>query len=353
MEFERSITPEKQKMGWLCSYTPLELIYSAGFVPYRIMGHSYPVKSADSYIHPNYCQFVKSAIDIAVEGGYEFLEGVIFMNSCDAMRRCHDVWKKFKPQKFISFIDIPMGDSLLGVKYLTNEFLKLKTALEEHTKKTISHETLKESIDLFLESRSLYQQLNSLRLSNPPLIKGEEMMRLTSDFFKSSPTVWNANIKILLEEKRQSTTLNHIPRVILSGSPIHDVEFISFIESCGMNVIYEDVCTGSKFFDINIVKSDDLINSLGEAYLNRPPCARMMKIKERVSHIYEISQKFKIDGIIHHSLKFCDVYLYDVPIIKDMLNEKEIKVVFIESDGIGSPNQLRTRLEAFSEMIKN
>ena len=77
------------------------------------------------------------------------------------------------------------------------------------------------------------------------------------------------------------------------------------------------------------------------------------EIKDRVSNIYEISQKFKTDGVIHHSLKFCDTYLYDVPAIKEMLNEKELKVLFIESDGLGSPNQLRTRLEAFSEMIKN
>ena len=239
------------------------------------------------------------------------------------------------------------------MKYITHEFLKLKTALEEHTKKNISYETLEESIDIFLESRSLYQQLNSLRISDPPLITGEEIMRLTSDFFKSTPIIWNTKIKTLLEEKDQKNTLESRPRVLLSGSPIHDIEFISFIESCGMNVIYEDVCTGSKFFDINIVKSDDLLNSLGEAYLNRSPCARMMKINDRVSNIYEISQKFKIDGIIHHSLKFCDTYLYDVPAIKEMLNEKELKVLFIESDGLGSPNQLRTRLEAFSEMIKN
>jgi benzoyl-CoA reductase/2-hydroxyglutaryl-CoA dehydratase subunit BcrC/BadD/HgdB len=340
-------------MGWVCSYTPLELIYAAGYLPYRIVGHSNPVKNAHSYIHPNYCQFVKSTIDVAIDGGYDFLEGVVFVNSCDAMRRLHDVWKRFVPSKFVFLLDIPMGDSTLGYKYLRDEFHKLKVALETHTGRIIQEEALESSITLFTKSRSLYWKLNSLRLENPPLISGKEMMTLSNEFFKSDPKIWNENMMDLLEEKREIAPKNHKPRVLLSGSPIHNVEFIDFIENCGLNVIYEDLCTGSKFFDLYVEKSEDPMISLSKAYIDRSPCARMMKIEERATYISKISQKFEIDGIIHHSLKFCDTYLYDVPHLKDLLYEKDLRVLFIESDGLESMNQLKTRIEAFTEMIKN
>lgn len=340
-------------MGWVCSYTPLELIYAAGFLPYRIDGHSNPVKNAHSYIHPNYCQFVKSALDIAVDGGYDFLDGVVFVNSCDAMRRLYDVWKRFIPSKFVYLIDIPMGDSSLGLNYIKNEFKKLKLVLEKHSNKIIKEEALEGAISLFTKSRSLYRKLNSLRLESPPLISGKEMMDLTNEFFNTDPIIWNENNKDLLEKRREINPINNKPRVLLSGSPIHNVEFIDFIENCGLNVIYEDLCTGSKFFDLDVPKSKDLLESLSKAYINRSPCARMMKIEERAAYINKISQKFKIDGIIHHSLKFCDTYLYDVPQLKDLLNEKDLKVLFIESDGLQSMNQLKTRIEAFTEMIKN
>ena len=98
-------------MGWLCSYTPLELIYAAGFKPYRIDGHTKPIANADSYISANYCQVVKSIVDVAMEGGYDFLEGVVILNSCDAMRRLYDVWKEFFPPKFINLMDLPMSSS--------------------------------------------------------------------------------------------------------------------------------------------------------------------------------------------------------------------------------------------------
>ncbi|MFX1418141.1 MAG: 2-hydroxyacyl-CoA dehydratase subunit D [Promethearchaeota archaeon] len=351
-----SNTIEKPQMGWVCSYTPLELIYAAGFLPYRIVGHSSPIENADSYIHPNYCQFVKSTIDVAIEGGYDSLEGVIFVNSCDAMRRLHDVWKKYIPSKFIYLLDIPMGDSSLGIKYIKEEFAKLKAALEKYTSQIITDEIIEDSIITFMESRSLFHKMNSFRLKNPPLINGSKIIEITHDFFKSDPKTWNKRIQEIVNKKMENSPnlkSNNQPRIALAGSPIHDIDFVSFIENCGLDVVYEELCTGSKFFDMNIDRTKAALDSLSEAYLNRTPCARMMRIEERAEKLFEISKKFNVNGIIHHSLKFCDTYLYDVPRLRDLLIEKELSVLFIESDGtLGSLNQLKTRIEAFSEMIK-
>lgn len=341
----------------MCSYTPLELICASGFLPYRIIGHSKPPQNADSYIHPNFCQFVKSTIDIAIDGGYDFLDGVVFVNSCDAMRRLHDVWKRYVPTKFIHILDIPMGTLSIGAKYLAEEFNKFKLALENYASIVISDEDIKNAITVFKESRLIYNQLNLLRKENPPLISGTDLMNLTTDFFTTEPKVWNAKTKRILAESKlhpQKIAINNNPRILLSGSPLHEIDFISFIEEIGLNVVYEDLCTGSKFFDLVIEDSQDVLTSLSEAYLNRTPCARMMKIKKRAEHIYKTAEKFKVDGVIHHSLKFCDTYLYDVPTLKSLLTEKGLNVLFIESDGgLGNLNQIRTRIEAFSEIIKS
>jgi len=193
-------------MGWIYSYTPLELIYAAGFLPYRIDGHSNPITDADSNIHTNFCQFVKSTMDTAIEGGYDFLEGVVFVNSCDAMRRLHDLWKNYIPSKFIYILDIPMGYSPLDLNYIREEFGKLKTALEKYTSKIIQDKILEDSIDLFIESRSLYHSVNSLRLQNRSQIKGSEINKIMSSFFESDPKVWNKTIKDKLVTTWKNTT---------------------------------------------------------------------------------------------------------------------------------------------------
>jgi benzoyl-CoA reductase/2-hydroxyglutaryl-CoA dehydratase subunit BcrC/BadD/HgdB len=273
------------------------------------------------------------------------------------MRRLHDVWKRYVPTKFIHILDIPMGTLSLGASYLREEFNKLKTALEKYASITISDEDIKDAIEVFSKSRLIYNQLNSLRTENPPSISGTDLMNLTSDFFKMEPKIWNDNTQGILKEikiKTQNGALNNNPRILLSGSPLHDINFISFIEEIGLNIVYEDLCTGSKFFDLVIKDSQDVLTSLSEAYLNRTPCARMMQIKERVNQIYRTAEKFRVDGVIHHSLKFCDTHLYDVPTLKTMLTEKGLNVLFIESDGgLGNINQIRTRIEAFSEIIKS
>ena len=272
------------------------------------------------------------------------------------MRRLHDVWKKYIPSKFTYIIDIPMGHSSLGYKYFRNEFEKLKIALENHTSQKIKDEMIEEAIDTFMESRSLFQNMNSLRLENPTQINGSEIVKITLDFFKADPKSWNERMRERIANNSIRTTKSkdyNKPRIVLSGSPIHDVDFVSFIENSGLNVVYEELCTGSKFFDMKIDKTQDPLESLSRAYINRTPCARMMKIEERAEKLIEISKKFNTNGIIHHSLKFCDTYLYDVPRLRELLIEKELSVLFIESDGtLGSLNQLKTRVEAFSEMIK-
>lgn len=273
------------------------------------------------------------------------------------MRRLHDVWKRYIPTKFIHILDIPMGNLSLGSKYFENEFMKLKNALEKHMSSPIKEEDIKSAIDIYNISRLLYNQLNSLRMEDPPLITAGSLMKITSDFFKVEPEVWNEKTKLLIEEIKSETTKTEqkkTPRILLSGSPLHEIEFIKFIEEIGLNVVYEDLCTGSKFFDLNVMASNNLISSLSEAYLARTPCARMMQIEERADQIIKNSEKFNVDGVIHHSLKFCDTYLYDVPALKEILVENGLSVLFIESDGgLGNLNQIRTRIEAFSEIIKN
>ena len=340
-------------MGWFCSYTPLELIHAAGFAPYRIIGHSNPIEEADAHMHPNLCQYIRACLDVALDGGYDHLDGFVFVNSCDAMRRLHDVWKTKMPSKFIYIMDLPTSPSEPDQTYFKHELEKLKAALEKHAGKDISDGNIENSVDTFMTSRKLFQEVNDLRTEKPGTIKGSEIMTLIHTFFFMNPDEWNTDAKALLERSNSVPQADN-PRILLSGSPVHSPEIISFIEECGLNVVYEDICTGSRFFDIEVEKSGDILLGLSKAYLYKPPCARMMELEKRMEGIKNMVEKFKVDGVLYYSLKFCDVALYDIPQVKKFLTDSDIKVLFLEGDGtLGSFGQLKTRIEAFTELLLN
>ena len=102
-------TVEARTMGFLCSYTPIEILWAGGVQPVRIGGHSGIIGKADGFMHPNMCQYVRACLDQALDGAYGSLEGAVFVNACDAMRRLSDAWARYTEASFVHVVDLPKG----------------------------------------------------------------------------------------------------------------------------------------------------------------------------------------------------------------------------------------------------
>lgn len=81
--------PQKRKIGWFCSYVPEEIIIAAGLEPVRLKGEVGKVKESDSYIFSNVCAYVKNILDSGLRNKLKNVEGIMFTNSCDRMRRLY------------------------------------------------------------------------------------------------------------------------------------------------------------------------------------------------------------------------------------------------------------------------
>nr|MDO8114887.1 2-hydroxyacyl-CoA dehydratase family protein [Candidatus Sigynarchaeota archaeon] len=344
-------------IGWLCSYTPIELILAAGFTPFRITGHVESPRAADTYMSANICQFVRSVVDMVTEGKYDHLRGVVFVNSCDAMRRLHDVWKRIKPNQALHMIDLPVNQTSADLVYFEREVTRFRSVLDQWVEKKITDKAIVEATRTIGRARALYQELLALRKEIPPRIGGIEMKSLTENFFSGSIDTWIQNTEKLLATKRagkKTKATTYHPRLLLEGCPDHSPGLISLIQESEMDVVYENTCSGSRFFDIAVKETGIIIADISKAYFHKPTCARMMQLDERATHIIEKAKEFKVDGIINYSLKFCDTYQYDVPALKKRLQAAGLNVLAIESDGTASSAaQLKTRFEAFKEVLMN
>ena len=103
-EIIKEKTSGKKVLGWLCTYTPEELVHAAGIIPYRIFkgGEEEPTTTADTYLQRNLCPFARACMGYALMGHYDFLDGVASTHTCDAIHRLPYVWEKYVKKPFFS-----------------------------------------------------------------------------------------------------------------------------------------------------------------------------------------------------------------------------------------------------------
>jgi benzoyl-CoA reductase/2-hydroxyglutaryl-CoA dehydratase subunit BcrC/BadD/HgdB len=166
---------------------------------------------------------------------------------------------------------------------------------------------------------------------------------------------FNGLLKGLLEEIRHRSSLkNGQLRLMISGSIMDRPEFIKAIEDLGVWVVTDDLCMGTRIFWNLVDTSLDPMAGLAQRYLCHPPCARMRPYTLRLNHIIDMVREFKVHGVIYETIKFCDIFGAEKPMIKEDLLTSNIPILEldIEYGGSSAAGQIRTRVEAFIEMLE-
>lgn len=342
-------------MGWMCSYVPEELIHAAGFVPVRIIGGTEDTSTADAYLYINMCSLVRSSLEEALKGKYSYLDGLIALNTCDNIRRLYDVWTHYVPPPFFHILSLPRKATPQAVKFFRNQLLELKSSLEELSGKKIADEELERSIKLFNRVRRLQRELVEGSRNGYGVLSGGDIftINLAAGFLPKEEYL------LMLSNLSQKLKLyaNHPHdgvKLLLMGSEMDNPDLFSLIESCGGDVVIDDLCTGSKTF-WNPVEEDspDSLEALARAYLLRPPCPRMSMPDERMEHLRSLIKDFSIQGVVHQSIKFCKLYEEDCITVGEEMKALGVPMLSLSREYVMSGSgQFKTRLEAFIESLQ-
>jgi hypothetical protein len=97
----------------------------------------------------------------------------------------------------------------------------------------------------------------------------------------------------------------------------------------------------------------DMLIGLADKYLmNTCPC--FTPNSARMDRIFALAQDFSIDGALYHVLQACHLYGMEQLRVERALAELKIPVLNIETDySQEDVEQIRTRIEAFIEMIQS
>lgn len=280
-------------LGYICKYAPIEVFASMGVEMKRIEPDVTNFNQADTRMHPNICSFAKGVLEEMMETDYE---GVILTTCCDSIRRLYDVLKEEFPEKFIYILDTPRIAKEAGTRLYEQRIRRMITAFEEWSGKSF-HE---EAFAGYLKGRQEEQQMN---------------------FRKEGPNIGilgaraNERIKEILEKEKA-------------------------------NVAFDLTCTGlgRKL----LVDEEEPLAGYTRGLLGQFPCMRMEQAANRDELIRRYADS--VDGIIYHTVQFCDNYSYEYAWLKGWLKRP---LLLLETDYTRqSAGQILTRIQAFLESLR-
>lgn len=284
-------------IGYVCKYTPVEIFESMGVPIGRIEPNVTNFDQADAIMHPNVCSFTKAVLEEVMKQDYE---GIILTTCCDSIRRLYDVLKAQFPDKFIYLLDVPRKVNEGAIRLYEKQIINMMDAYATYSKKSYQVEQVYDYI---------VKQKN-----------------------KTSVTETDSN-------KPEVVNIGLMGARLSKG-------IINMLKQHDINIIYNVTCTGlDRQYQLD---SNHILYSYAKELLRQFPCMRMEEAKNRKEYLTKYQGK--INGVIYHTVKFCDNYSYEYAYFKDIL---QLPILKIETDYTRQcAGQIKTRVEAFIESLE-
>ena len=364
----QAISEGMHPLGYNCYYIPETLLNLPGCFSSRLRApRCVSTDIASYYMTTRNCPYVRSILERAIEGGYNYLEALFGAESCAAMERMEEHFVLINPVKnekfFSTIIDPPMKGDENNLEYYKAQLqLKVVDKLRDELGVDVSEEAMHKAIEDHNEISRVITEIGDYRkLSNPPITGYEfHVIQLVSQVCPHSLIL--TYLQETLEELKTREPEPKFPfraRVALVGSEVDDPEFTKLIESCGAMVVADRYCFGSfpSRGQIVIQPGETAFDAICRHYLHWNQCARFMdgmKIDQRHSEVKRLVDEFKADGVIYENMKFCEFWSYEKVLANHIFtNELHIPCCTIEKEyALGAVGQLRTRFQAFIESLE-
>jgi bzd-type benzoyl-CoA reductase N subunit len=342
--------PGYHAIGVLCSYVPGEIVHAAGFTPVRVRGTSAPLRRVDAHLQSFTCALCRSALDQTLSGELEGQAGTVFAHTCDAKQALADLWRMNSAQAHL--VDTVMVPTNLGSRaarsYLIAELSRFRERLAVFAGRPIDDQALRACIDLFDETRRLVQALAGRRGRLP----APDFSAILDSAQSMPPGLLNPLLARLLEELERAPDRAAGRRLFLSGAVLDEPQVPVLIEELGAQVVGDDLCSGSRHFWGQVGSQGDPIAQLADYCLRRPPCpTKLSPSHDPARHLLEQVQATGAEGAVFLVEKYCEPHAFEHALLRPALEHAGVPFLVLEMEQTPSLEGLRTRLEAFVEML--
>ncbi|MBN1344633.1 MAG: 2-hydroxyacyl-CoA dehydratase [Phycisphaerae bacterium] len=339
-------------IGTLCSYVPEEVIIAAGCLSFRILQVPSEFGRADACLQAYACCLARGTLELGLGGQGEFLDGVVFSNTCDTMQCLADIWSANVEGGFAEIFMMPVRtDHPAARDYVTVEIERLIAGLGERLNKTISAAALQEAVAACRRARGVLADLQEAQRGPTPLLTAGQYYDAIMARWIMPPDEYVCLIESVLAPPHPVGSKG--PRLVVAGGPMYAPALPQLIDELGACWVADDLCTGGRAAWNASETQAGAVEAIADRLLSRPICPAKHRPPDVPGvRLVETARRAKADGVVVYRLKFCEPHAFDYPAVKKALDEAGLSSLLIEVETPGgSVGQLRTRLQAFLEML--
>ena len=347
-------------MGYLCSYVPEEILFAAGVLPLRILGHLDDLAEASAYFQPFVCRLIRSALDKGLTGKASHLDGLIVSYTCDGMRMLYDTWEDNVGGDFTYLLDLPSAlDREPNLRFFQRILQDFTGAVGKYTGRKIEEEKLRSAITVYNRYRRLSKELHHLKQTKALPLSSADILKINlagltapKDEYSDELEAFLGLLKDWLDANPESRNTNRVP-LHVSGSVVVDPFFYEVVDEMGGTVASDDLCTGTRYFWDEVREDMDPMQAISQRYLSRVTCPSKYPAQNRPTFLMDRIQESGAVGVIILGEKFCDPHLFDIPAVRTKLETAGVSTLWLETELVATGReQLTIRLETFLDVLR-
>ena len=350
-------------VGYLCSYTPLEVIDAAGAAGVALCGTSDEViPQAETVLPANLCPLIKSTYGFASSEKCPFTffsDIIVGETTCDGKKKMYELLDELKPTHILH---LPQGRSRAYERDAWYEEVKLlKERLEELYGIEITDDDLRVAVRRRNRMRRAMTELYNLQTSVPPAMSGVELMStMFAATFSFNIDEYADKLEALAAERAHEYAAGERPvseeakRILVTGCPVGGVinKIGRTIEQNGGVVVCADDCSGERTQAMLVdEEAPDILRAIADRYLDIN-CSVMTPNAPRMDNTLAMCEKYHVDGVIESVLTACHTFNVEASLMERAVEDAGIPYMKIETDySQGDVGQIETRIAAFIETL--
>ncbi|MFP3976166.1 MAG: 2-hydroxyacyl-CoA dehydratase subunit D, partial [Dehalococcoidia bacterium] len=290
---------------------------------------------------------------------YEMMDMLVAPITCQHLREVAEIWEYDGDIEMFK-LGIPHnygGD--FELEYYVDRLRALAERLQAFTGNEITDGKIGDAIELYNRMRGSLRELSLMRSTSPLPISTLDFVKLNHASYYADPGFMVEVLESICRKMKGKQVVGEMesPRVLLVGPNIAngDYRILELVKEAGAEVVIEEVCEGVRYYWNLVDNKGDPFKALAKGYLeDRLPCAFMRhSARKRLDFALKLIRDFNVSGVLWYELRQCETYDSESYFFERELNKRNIPMLILEADyGMADVGQIKTRLEAFIEMVK-